>query len=217
MKWTNKANKEQANETRTARLSRPMDIPEVLQKQLQVKWSLDPEWTKFLKMATRPNGKGPKVQDFRIFDDSDAIARKIQVKDYTSLDEHPTVILYSGWFDEATKQCEIEEVNKPVSEINFFTQEEISRKIEALSQPGETIFFYVARGGAHGGPLGMGVAIVELNPNYPGKRQKKFNLYVADVVDMQPVDKGMKLFDHDKAEKFADWIGYCHHKRMFSS
>ena len=30
----------------------------------------------------------------------------------------------------------------------------------------------------------MGAAVVELNPNYPGNKQKKYNMYVVDVIDM---------------------------------
>jgi hypothetical protein len=36
----------------------------------------------------------------------------------------------------------------------------------------------------------MGAAMIELNPNYPGKKQKKYNVYTAEVIDMQPVGKG---------------------------
>ncbi len=35
------------------------------------------------------------------------------------------------------------------------------------------IFFYQARGPAVGGPLGRGAAIVEINPNSSGKKEKK--------------------------------------------
>ena len=63
----------------------------------------------------------------------------------------------------------------------------------------------------------MGAAVVELNPNYPGKKQKKYNVYATDIVDMQPVDKEPKLFDSDKSKEIASWIKNGHHKRAYSS
>lgn len=61
----------------------------------------------------------------------------------------------------------------------------------------------------------MGAAVIELNPNYPGKKQKKYIVYPADVIDMQPVGKGQKLFDSDKPKNIARWIKDAHHKRMY--
>jgi len=56
---------------------------------------------------------------------------------------------------------------------------------------------------------------VELNPNYPGKKQKRYNVYIADVVEMQPVGKGQKLWDSDKPKEIARWIKEAHHKRIY--
>jgi hypothetical protein len=70
-------------------------------------------------------------------------------------------------------------------------------------------------GSAYGDPLGKGAAVIELNPNYPGKRQKKCNVYVADVVDMQPADKGNKLFDFNEPKRVASWVKRNHNKRLY--
>jgi hypothetical protein len=61
----------------------------------------------------------------------------------------------------------------------------------------------------------MGAAVIELNPNYPGKKQKKYIVYMADVIDMQPVGKGDKLFDSDKPKDIARWFKDGHHKRIY--
>ena len=95
-------------------------------------------------------------------------------------------------------------------DVIIFSKEEIKQKIEALSGPGETVFFYLGASPAHGGPLKQGAAVVELNPNYPGKREKKFNIYVADVADTQPVGKRQKVFDSDKPKDIASWIKERH-------
>ncbi len=109
----------------------------------------------------------------------------------------------------------MEEKKKAGFDTPIFTEAEIRQKIEGLSQPGSTVFFYLARGPGHGGPLGMGCAIVELNPNYTEKKQKKYILYTTDVVDMQPVGKGQELLKSDKSKDMSRWIKEAHHKRMY--
>jgi hypothetical protein len=94
--------------------------------------------------------------------------------------------------------------------VTIFSKEEIQQKIEALSGPGETVFFYLGASPAHGGPLDRGAAVVELNPNYPEKKGKKFHIYVADVAETQPVGKGQKVFDSDKPKEVASWIKERH-------
>jgi len=44
-------------------------------------------------------------------------------------------------------------------------------KIETLRDPCSTVSFYRARLANHEGTLGMGADIIEINPDYPGKRQ----------------------------------------------
>jgi len=98
-------------------------------------------------------------------------------------------------------------------EVKIFALDEILQKIESLSEPGSTVFFYIAGSPALGGPLGRGAAVVEVNPNYPGPKQKKYNLY-ADNVDGggQPVGKRQLLFSSDKPKEVASWIKERHHK-----
>jgi hypothetical protein len=208
MFWGKKSAKEEG------KLSGPKEIPGPVQNYLVAERKIDPDLVKLLKAVERKSTTGAGF-NIRVFDDSEAIAKKVQVKDYTSLDECPDLIIYEGWFDEGAKQVKLEEKKKVNWDTPIFTQAEIQQKIEALSEPGSTVFFYTARGGKHGGPLGMGAAVIELNPNYPGKKQKKYIVYTADVIDMQPVGKGQKLFDSDKPKNIARWIKDAHHKRMY--
>jgi hypothetical protein len=85
-----------------------------------------------------------------------------------------------------------------------------------MSQPGSTVFFFQARGGQYGGPLSKGCNIIELNPAYPGKKQKKYNIYTSNVGDMQPIGEKQKLWDSDKAKDIAKWVAEGHHKRIYS-
>jgi hypothetical protein len=170
---------------------------------------------KLLKAVIRKSENGEGPTHIRVFDNSDATARKIQVKNWASLDECPDLIIYEGWFDEGAKQVKLEEKKKVNWDTPIFTQAEIQQKIEALKEPGSMVFFYMARGVKSGGPLGMGATVVEFNASYPGKRQRKYIVYTADVIDMQPVGKGDKAFEVDKTKDIARWVKEAHHKRMY--
>jgi len=208
MFWNKKSVKDEG------KLSGPREIPGPVQTYLVTEWKMDPDLVKLLKVVERKSTDGV-TPNSRIFDNSEAMARKVQVKDYTSLDECPDLIIYEGWFDERAKQVKLEEKKKVNWDTPIFTEAEIQQKIESLKEPGDTVSFYMARGGKAGGPLGMGAALIELNPNYPGKKQKKYNVYIADVIDMQPVGKGEKAFDFDKPKDIARWVKNAHHKRMY--
>ena len=210
MFWSKKSEKEEG------KLPGPGQIPGLVQNYLVTERKMSPDLVKLLRALESKDTTGGTV-NIRVFDESEAIAKKVQVKDYTSLEEHRDLILYEGWFEEGKKQVKLEEKKKVNWNTPIFGLAEIQQKIEALKDPGSTIFFYTARGNNHGGPLGMGAAVIELNPNYPGKKEKKYNLYGTDVIDMQPMDKGPKLFGSDHSKDIARWIKNLHDKRAYSS
>ncbi len=212
MFWSKRSEKEEAKEER---LRGPQAIPELVQEHLVAETKMDPVLARVLKDVVLKSATQDNGWKIRIFDDSEALAKKVQVKNYTSLDEHPELVIYDGWFDERSKQVKLEEKNRAKLETTIFTEAEILQQIEALKDAGSTVFFYLASGTAHGGPLGMGAAVIELNPNYPGKKQKKYNVYRTDVVDLQPVRNGEKAFDMEKAKDLASWVKTAHHKRMY--
>jgi hypothetical protein len=209
MFWGKKSAKEEE------KLRGPGVIPGLVEKHLLTERKMDPNLAKILKSVVRKSATEEKAFNIRVFDESEALAKKVEVKDYTSFDERPDLIIYEGWFDEGLKQVKLEEKKRVSSDTTIFTEAEIQQKIEALKEPGSTVFFYIATGSGHGGPLGMGAAVIELNPNYPGKKQKKYNIYHADVVDMQPVVREEKSFDFDKPKDIARWVKNAHRKRMY--
>jgi len=206
---------EKPPQPKVEKLPGPKPIPGLVEKHLIAEYKMEPALAQILKAVARRSPKAEKAFDIRVFDKSEALAKKVQVNDYTTLDEHPELILYEGWFDEGAKHVELEEKKKVIFDVPLFTETEILQRIEALSEPGSTVFFYQARGPAVGGPLGQGAAIVELNPNYLEKKGKKYNIYTADIVDMQPVGKGEKLYDSNKPKEIAKWVKDAHHKRAY--
>ncbi len=212
MFWSKRSEKEEAKEER---LRGPHALPGLVQEHLVAERKMDPVLVGLLKDVVLKNATQENGWKIRIFDDSEALAKKVEVKNYTSLDEHPDLIIYDGWFDERSKQVKLEEKNRTKLETTIFTEAEILQKIEALREPGSTVFFYMAAGTSHGGPLGMGATVIELNPNYPGKKQKKYNVYWTDVVDLQPVRIAEKAFGMEKAKDLASWVKTGHHKRIY--
>jgi hypothetical protein len=201
-------------EVKVEKLPGPKEIPEIVAKHLTDQMKMTPMYVQFLKAVMYPDSRSKDAFKIRIFDESETEVKKIRVQNYVTLDQYPGLILYEGWFDKKTKQVELEEKRK-LPDVPISTGAEIQQKIEALNKPGETVLFYTARGPAIGGPLGRGAAVIELNPNYPGKKQKKYNVYMANVDGMEPTDKGQKLFDSDKSKDLTKWIKESHHKRLY--
>lgn len=201
---------------KAAKLAGPGPIPAPVQSNLVSAWKMAPDIAPlFVAVMKRPDSGG--AASIRIFDAADAAARKVEVKDYLSLDAHPEMVAYEGTYDEATKAVHLAERNKPVTEVPIPTESEIRAKVEALADPGSTVFFYLCRGSGHGGPAAMGAAVIELNPAFPGKGQKKYNVRVSDVIDMKPVDLGEKLWSTDKVKDVARWVKDGQGRRLYSS
>lgn len=208
--------KKQEDNVKVEKLPGPKEIAGLVQNHLINEKKVDADLVRILKSTVRKKeGGGPKAFDIRIFDDSDAAARKVPVKDYNSFEAQPDLVVYDGWFDEATKKVELTEKKKIALDVPLLSQDEIQQKIEGLSEPGSTVFFYMARGPSNGGPLGRGAAVIELTPPVPGKKVKKYTISCADVVDNKPVDKGNKLYDTDKSKDIAKWVKEAHHKRLY--
>ena len=146
MFWGKKSAKEEG------KLSGLKEIPELVQKYLVAEKKMAPDLVKLLRGVERKSTNGAGF-DIRVFDHSEAIAAKVEVKDFTSLDNSPDLILYERLFNEGAKQVKLEEKTKVNWETPIFTQDQIQQKIEGLKEPGNEVFFYTARGGKHGGPL----------------------------------------------------------------
>jgi hypothetical protein len=210
-----KAVMEKPLQPKVEKLPGPRPMPGLVSNHLITEYRIEPDLAQILKAVVRRSPKAEKALDCRIYDESEAEASEVQIKDYTSLDGHPELILYEGWFDEGSKHVELEEKKRISCDVPLFTEAEIQQKIEALSEPGSTVFFYQAQGPAVGGPLGRGAAIVELNPDYAAKKGRKYIIYTANVVGMEPVSKRQKLFDSNKTKEIAKWVGEGHHRRSY--
>jgi hypothetical protein len=187
------------------KLPGPRELPEPIKKVLLSRQDIDPGSVPFLKLVSKTNESGSKIQAIRVFDPSDAEARKVTVKDYNSLNENPEIIIADGQYDETAKKAELT-LKKAIPSVKLLSLEEILQQVEALKEPGSSAFFYMAAGPAAGGPLGRGSSIIKVNSQDGEKKQKKYAVYGAAVIDMKPVKDQLKIFDCDKAKDVAKWL-----------
>jgi hypothetical protein len=196
-------------------LSGPKKISGIVEKYLASNYKWNPELMGIINMVLQKNPKAEKAYNCRIFDLSEAEARGIKVKDFSSLEGNLDLILYEGWFDETSKQVELTENKKIDFDIPLFTEAEVTEKITALSESNPSVFFYQARGPAYGGPLGRGAAVIELNPNNSDHKDKKYSIYTVNVIGKEPAGNKQKLFASNKPKEIANWVMNAHHKRLY--
>jgi len=193
------------------KLPGPKMLPEIVGNHIIKNMEKDSGWTWRLSAVMRPRAGGGKAFDVRIFATYEAAGRNIKVKDYTTLDEHPELILFEGWFDKDAKKVELVE-KRVIPKVTIYTQKEILQQIEALTEPGSKVHFYLCASPASGGPLERGAGVVELNPKYPDKGQKKYILYCVSMEGMELTSKSFRMLDSDSPKDVARWIKERHFK-----
>ena len=108
MFWKKRPAKEEPPRPQAEKLPKPKDIPDLVGRYLVTEMGKDPDWVWKLKGAVRQRSESKGAFDVRVFDAAQAAAKKVTVKDYTSLDEHPDLILYEGWFDKKSMKVQLE-------------------------------------------------------------------------------------------------------------
>ncbi len=100
MFWKKKSNGEKEKS--------PKSIPEAVGRYLVVNLGKNPDWVWNLKAVMKNKGNEKDVFEVRVFDQAKANALKISIKNFTSLGEHPELILYEGWFNKKTFEVKVE-------------------------------------------------------------------------------------------------------------
>jgi hypothetical protein len=99
------------------RLPGPKGIPQEVGSHMVVHEKKDPNWVWKLKGVVRPTEK-EKAFYCRVFDEVKATKVGVKVKDWNSLDEHPDLILWEGYFDKETHATRTEKFVKPSNSSN---------------------------------------------------------------------------------------------------
>lgn len=197
------------------KLPGPEKLPDFIEKYLVLENKQDPQWVdQDLRAVIR--ARTGKTFDIRVFSDYEVWTKNAKIRDYTSFDKYPTLILYEGWFDKGTKRVELEEKRREaiikVSPDAIFTEDEIWQLIVWLREPGSSVYFYTAVNYRSGGPLGKGAVIVELNPSYQAEKQKRYYVYTSDVSGTQFCGPREKIWEISKSKDIAKWIKERHYK-----
>jgi hypothetical protein len=112
MFWKRKETKK-----REEKLPGPTGIPDLAGRYLVVEEKKDADWVWKLKGVVLPTEK-KKGFYCRVFDEGQAARAGVKVKDWTSLDDHPDLILWEGYFDKETNTARREKYVKPSNSLN---------------------------------------------------------------------------------------------------
>jgi hypothetical protein len=195
------------------KLAGPKDIPEAVKKKIESTQMIDSGILPFLKVVMKGNEKNLRISDILIFDPGEAEAMEIKIQNYETIKSNPNMVIAEGTLDETSKSVELAS-KRAIQKVKYFTEDEIFQQIEGLKDPGSSVFFFVNAGTGAGGPLGRGCAIVKVNAGENGKKVKKYAVYGASVIDMQPTKNESKIFDSDKSKEVAKWIASSHKPRF---
>ena len=91
--------------------SRPMKLDRTLYKIIGSEWDKIPQaesdhWVKYMAVMRLQKEDGD-VYDIRVFDEWSAQQKRISIFNFASLDNHPELILFEGWFDKKAKKGDI--------------------------------------------------------------------------------------------------------------
>jgi len=106
--WKKEQESDQA--AKSPRQNRPKELPELVGRKMVVGMKLEPDDVWALKYVGRPLEDHPGSSAFRIFHPDKAIAAGVTVRDWTSLDDHPDLVLYQGVYDKKAQRVEFEEI-----------------------------------------------------------------------------------------------------------
>jgi hypothetical protein len=89
------------------KLKGPRDLPSQVGMYLVVKEKLDPDWVWTLRCVERRCHDDVRLKyEFRLYSDTQARQAGVHVVNYYSLDDHPDLILFTGWYYRRTTGIE---------------------------------------------------------------------------------------------------------------
>ena len=91
------------------KLPKPKELSNAVGRYLVVNLKHDPDWVWRLKGVSLPRENSKVAFDIRVFDENVCAAKGVVVKNYTSLDDHPELILFEGWYEKEDWKVEIRE------------------------------------------------------------------------------------------------------------
>jgi hypothetical protein len=90
------------NEGQTRKLSGPKTIPQAVGAYLVTNANMSPDLVWHLKAVTSPRSGDKDVIDVRVYAANETDDRGVRVVDYHSLDDHPALVVFDGWYNKDT-------------------------------------------------------------------------------------------------------------------
>ncbi len=85
------------------KLSGPKEVPELVGRYMVLQMKKDPNWVwKSVKGVVRPVVGNKKAFYCRCFEDSQVAQAGLKIKDWTSMDTHPELVIWEGYFNKDT-------------------------------------------------------------------------------------------------------------------
>ncbi len=84
------------------------DIPDQIGGWLVTEFKEDPDWVWKLKAVVQQRQDNKNVFDVMVFDEYEVAKRDVKVTDFASLEEHPELILYEGWYCREPPKVQLE-------------------------------------------------------------------------------------------------------------
>jgi hypothetical protein len=91
----------------TPKLAKPKDLPEAVGRKMVVGMKMDPDVVWSLKYVSQPVQGSKHAFEFRLFNPDAARLSGVVIKNWSSLDDHPDLVLHSGYYDKHAGRIDI--------------------------------------------------------------------------------------------------------------
>jgi len=98
--------------TKVKKLPGPKDLHTAVGRDLVVNLGKNPDWVWGLKSVERKRPEAAGLYDVRVFSSIDANKNGVKVKDFTTLDAYPELILFEGWLNKELNETQIVDKKK---------------------------------------------------------------------------------------------------------
>jgi hypothetical protein len=115
MKWSIWNRRQSAADPKAGKLPKPKELPTAVGRHMVVNLNWDPDEAWRLKAVFLPRMGDSDRPAIRIYDPDEAFRSRIEVKNYRSLDAHPELIVFEGWFDRSSNEIDLHPVNSSVA------------------------------------------------------------------------------------------------------
>ncbi len=113
--WEKEKQTKNFSGTKEIKLAKPKELPDRVGRHLVTQLKEDPDWVWSLKAALLPKADEKDTFEIRIFNPADAARKGVVIANFNTLDAHPDMILFTGWYKKNSDFVKIEKTLKNVA------------------------------------------------------------------------------------------------------